>query len=96
MSGFAFRLKPPGAALHDQAASRSSSADVGRDRLGSIGLEPQDEVGRLRRRAGSAHDGAVVLAQHFEPRGNIVGMAHGRGDAERGAKISGGNLRALS
>src|ERR1700723_1174956 len=34
-----------------------------RDRRGRVGLERQDVIRRLRRRAGGAHDGAVVFPQ---------------------------------
>src|SRR5208337_824399 len=33
-----------------------------------------------------------ILAEHFEPRADIVGMAHGRRDAERGAAEGGIHL----
>ena len=56
-------------------------------------MKCQDVIRRLRRRAGGAHDGAVVLPQHLEPRADIVGMAHGRGDAERGAQVGRRNFR---
>ena len=41
---------------------------------------------RLARGAGGAEDRAAVLAQHVEPRGEIVGMADGRDNAERCAQ----------
>jgi hypothetical protein len=37
-----------------------------RDRRGSVGLERQDVIRRLRRRAGGSHDGAVVFPQNIE------------------------------
>jgi len=46
------------------------------------GPESEDEVRRLGRCAGGADDGAIVFAQHLQPRADIVGMAHGRHDAE--------------
>jgi hypothetical protein len=43
-----------------------------------------------------ANDGAIVFAQHREPRADIVGMAHRRRDAERGARERGAEFIALS
>ena len=44
----------------------------------------EQEIGGLRRRARGAHDGAIILAQHLEPGTDVVGVAHGRHDAELG------------
>ncbi len=96
MFGFTFRLKPN---TSSAALSGRLPLVVGRDcrdRLGGVRLETQDEVGRLRRRAGGARDGAVILAEDVEPRADVVGMAHRWGDAQRGAKIGGGNFGDLS
>src|SRR3546814_9099967 len=50
-------------------------------------MRPEGEqmVGGFRRGARGANDGAVILAQHLEPGSDVVGMPHGRHDAERGA-----------
>ena len=91
MSGFTFQLKPNGKQHCRHAASRSSSAEIAATG-GGAWLKRQDVIRRLRRRAGGSHDGAVVFPQNIEPRGDIVGMTHGRSNAERGAEIGGGNL----
>src|SRR5260221_59315 len=60
--------------------------------LGRTGAEGEQVVGRLRRGARGADDGAIVLAQDLEPGSDIVGMAHRRDDAERGADEGAGHL----
>src|SRR3546814_7258698 len=57
----------------------------GRGETFGIGFEAQDVIRRLRRSTGGAHDRAVILAQHVHPCSNVVGMAYGRRDGERGA-----------
>src|SRR5437016_1210370 len=52
----------------------------GVDGLRGAGAEGEQVVGRLRRGAGGADDGAIVLAQDLEPGADIVGMAHRRDD----------------
>src|SRR4026209_853075 len=49
--------------------------------------ERQEGVRRLRRRRGGAHDRAIILTQVVEPRAEVVGMAHGRNDAESRANV---------
>ena len=44
----------------------------------------EQEIGGLRCRARSSHDGAVILSQHLQPGTDVVGVAHGRHDTERG------------
>ena len=62
------------------------------DGFATIRLERQQIVGRLRCRAGGTDDGAVILTQHGQPRTDIVGVAHGRRDAERSANERAGHL----
>ena len=52
----------------------------------------EEEVGGLARLRGRADDGAIVLAQHLEPGADVVGVAHRRHDAERGATERGVHL----
>ena len=56
----------------------------------------KQEIGSLRCCARSTHDGAAILAQHFQPRADVVGMAHGRHDTERCADERARNLGDLS
>ena len=53
----------------------------------------EEKVGGLARLRRRADDGAIVLAQHLQPGTDVVGMAHGRHDAERGAAEGGIHLR---
>src|SRR5690606_28890311 len=46
----------------------------------------EQPVGGFARRARGAEDRAVVLAQHGKPTAEIIGVAHGGDDAERGAE----------
>jgi hypothetical protein len=52
----------------------------------------EKEVGGLARLRRRADDGAVVRAQHLQPRADVIGMAYGRQDAERGATKCGVHL----
>ena len=68
-------------------------------RRGIFDAEGEQIVGRLRCGACGADDRAVVLAQHLEPGGEIVGVPHGRHDRQRSADKGGRsfprpNLRA--
>ena len=58
--------------------------------------EAEEPVGGLARLAGGADDGAIVLAQHLEPGADIVSMADGGCDAERGATEGRVDLRDIS
>lgn len=49
---------------------------------GIVGREGQKPVGGLARLAGGVDDGAIVLAQHFKPGADVVGVPDGRGDPE--------------
>src|SRR6266852_5774841 len=62
-------------------------------RLRGTGKEGEEIVGRLRRGAGGADNGAIVLAQDLEPGADIISMAHRRDDAERGADERARDLR---
>src|SRR3546814_20639576 len=53
----------------------------------------EQPVGGLAGRARSAEDRAVVLAQHLQPCTDVVGVPHGRLDAERSASEGGSRLR---
>ena len=89
------RPRRPTPEASDESASRHLQL-VGRlyrvDGLARIGPEGEQVVGRLRSGAGGADDGAIVFAQHLEPGADIVGMAHRRHDAERGADEGAGHL----
>jgi hypothetical protein len=45
---------------------------------------------------GYPHDGAIAVAQHFEPQTEVVSVADGRHDAERIAAEGGADLCDLS
>ena len=47
--------------------------------------ERQNVIGSLAGLGRGPGDGAVVFAQHFEPRADVVSVANGRDDAQRGA-----------
>src|SRR5436305_173521 len=68
-------------------SSRRLPFVVGRIDIGAR-QKPEQPVGRLAGLGSGAHDGAIVLAQHLEPGADIVGMADGGRDAERGAAES--------
>src|SRR3546814_13677316 len=55
--------------------------------------EGEDIVGRLGRLGGGAEDSAAVLAQDGEPKAEVIGVAHGRDQAEGRADEGGRNLR---
>jgi hypothetical protein len=57
-------------------------------------MRPEGEqiVGGFRRGARGTNDGAVIVAQHLEPGPDVVGVPHGRHDAERGADEGAGYL----
>ena len=58
--------------------------------LVGLGAKREQVICRFRRGAGGADDGPIILAQDLEPGADIVGVAHGRHDAERGgAECSG-------
>src|SRR5438445_5559596 len=44
----------------------------------------EQEIGGLRCRARRTDDGAIILAQHLQPGTDVVSVAHGRHDTERG------------
>ena len=50
-----------------------------------FGTKGEQIVRRLGGGTRRTHDGAIVLAQHLEPRTDVIGVAHRRHDAERGA-----------
>ena len=56
--------------------------------------ERQQIVGRLRCRRCRAHDRAIVFAQQVDPGADVVGMPHGRHDAERSTNEGCSNLGA--
>src|ERR1700689_5529008 len=55
--------------------------------------EGEEPIGSPTSLRGRADDGAVVLAQHIQPGTDVVCMAHGRRDAERGAAEGSIHLR---
>src|SRR3546814_7723257 len=55
--------------------------------------EGDDIFGRLGRLGGGAEDSAAVLAQDGEPKAEVIGVAHGRDQAEGRADEGGRNLR---
>ena len=50
----------------------------------SLRQEGEQEISRFRCRARGTDHGAVVLAQNVEPGADVVGVADGRHDAQRG------------
>src|SRR3546814_13351036 len=58
--------------------------------VGLLGIaKGENEIGGLAGAAGGAEDRAIVFAQNLEPRSDIIGVAHGGHDAERGADEGG-------
>src|SRR3546814_17147488 len=51
-----------------------------------FGMARQYPVGGLAGLTRGSEDRAIILAQHGQPRRQIIGVAHGRDDAEGGAK----------
>src|SRR6266436_2802504 len=79
----------------------SFRAPFGRSLIADIGLavfrqESEDVVGGLARLRRRPDDGAILFADHLQPGADIVGVAHRRNDAERGATECGGHLGDLS
>src|SRR3546814_13761923 len=68
------------------------SSDVCSSDLGIA--KGENEIGGLAGAAGGAEDRAIVFAQNLEPRSDIIGVAHGGHDAERGADEGGGDFGA--
>jgi hypothetical protein len=56
----------------------------------------EQPVGGFARLTGSPDDGAIVLAQDFEPGPDVIRVSDGRDDAERGAAECGVQLGTLS
>ena len=61
-------------------------------RVAGIG-EGEQEIGRLGGVGRGADNGAAVVLQDFQPVADIVGVADGRHDAERGAKKGAAHFR---
>ena len=57
-----------------------------------VGAKSEQIVRRLRRGAGGADDGAIIIAQDVDPGSDVIGMAHRRHDSERGADEGARNL----
>ena len=64
------------ARVHAAAPVSAAGAAVSKARMKSAALDAE---------ARRAEDHAVVIAQHLQPGAEVIGVAHGRQDAERGA-----------
>jgi hypothetical protein len=83
-------------------ASRAASAqtEIGKSPEKSMSRvfrqEGQHPVGRLAGLRGGADDGAGILAHDLQPGANVIGVAHRRHDAERGAAECAEIISAIS
>src|SRR3546814_14221648 len=81
--------------ISDWSSDVCSSDLLGVCGVGLLGIaKGENEIGGLAGAAGGADDRAIVFAQNLEPRSDIIGVAHGGHDAERGADEGGGDFGA--
>jgi len=91
---------------HRRGAHGTGSVSRGLDRFAGIvscgrsgsvicGHESEDVISSLARLRCRADDGAIVVAKHVDPGGKVVGVPHGRHDAERCAAEGGVHLGQL-
>src|SRR5205823_3043847 len=72
-------LSPGGQSTASRGLLISAGGIIG----GARDTEAEQPLGRFAGLRRGTDDGAIVLAQHIQPRTNVVGMPHGRYDSER-------------